>query len=67
MIDRWIQTVHPKKGALHRALYIPLHEHIPFGEEHAIERKPIGSHYHSISVTPHLKKMVNFAINVRKR
>ena len=26
---RWMQTVHPKKGALHRALKIPAGERIP--------------------------------------
>lgn len=66
MTNHWIQSVHLKPGALHRALHIPEGQTIPLREELDILKVPVGEHYHGIPVTAHLKEEVNFAVNVRR-
>jgi hypothetical protein len=67
MTDRWIQDVHPKVGALHQALHVPMDQPIPLREEMQIHGMPIGGHVDGIPITAHLKKEVQFALNVRKK
>jgi hypothetical protein len=37
---RWIQTIHIRKGALHRQLGIPVGEKIPVSLLHEVEHEP---------------------------
>ena len=37
---RWIQTIHIRKGALHRQLGIPIGEKIPVSLLHEVEHEP---------------------------
>lgn len=69
MVKKWIQeaTSERKKGALHRQLGIPQDKTIPKKMLHRIKKARLGTRIHGVSVTPLLKKRVNFAINVQKR
>ena len=65
--NRWIQAAKPKKGALHRQLGYPSHDTIPLGVLRKIMDANVGTHVRGQTITPLLKKRVNFALNVRKR
>jgi hypothetical protein len=68
---RWIQTVHPKKGALHRQLGIAPSRGIPTRVLDRVMAAPVGGTVtvrgRAVRVTPLLKKRVTFARNVRVR
>lgn len=57
--DNWIADAidHVNKGALHKALHVPEGQKIP---EKKLEK---ASH----SKDPHMRKMVNFAKNIKKK
>ena len=67
MVDKWAQDVEPHKGALHRALHIPMDQKIPVTEERRILAMPVGSRYDGITVTAKLKDQINFHLNVSGR
>jgi hypothetical protein len=54
-INKWMQDVHPKKGALHRALHIPEDKKIP---TQLLQKK-------AQSPNDHIKKMANLALRYR--
>lgn len=56
-----------KHGALHKQLGYPSAKQIPPGLEREIMEAKIGNRVRGHTVTPLLKKRVNFAVNVRKR
>ena len=62
----FIQGAHIKKGALHRQLGYPEGEKIPLGLLREIKSANVGTHVRGRTVTPLLKKRVNFAINIRR-
>jgi hypothetical protein len=66
VVEKWIQGAHPKKGALHRQLGIAEGRHITDKFLKEIVQTPIGNKARGRTVTPLLKKRVNFAFNVRK-
>lgn len=53
--DKWMQTVHPKKGALHKALHIP--------EDKKIPTSTLQKETHARS--PLMKKRANLALRYR--
>jgi hypothetical protein len=76
---KWIQeaTTEKKKGALHRQLGIPVKNKIPYAVLHQISNTPVGERIYInttgqtsntpfVTVTPLMKRRVNFALNVRK-
>lgn len=75
MVNRWIQNVHLKKGALSRQLGIPERENIPVKLLLKIKSTPLGRTVlnptkkgkRRITVTRLLKDRVDFALNVRRK
>jgi hypothetical protein len=65
--DKWIQSVAPTKGALHKQLGYSQTEPIPKKVLHDIVGTNIGKHSHGHTVTPLLKQRANFALNAQKR
>ena len=63
---KWIQQAAPKKGALHRQLGYPQTETLPLGLLKEIKQANPGTHVRGYTVTPLLKKRVNFVLNVRR-
>ena len=63
---KWIQAAHPKKGTLHRQLGYPQTETLPLGLLKEIQKAKPGNHVRGYTVTPLLKKRVNFALNIRR-
>jgi len=63
--EKWIQPVHPKKGALHRQLDYPSNHPLPPGLIKEIQGVDIGTHVRGHTVTPKLKRRVNFMMNIR--
>jgi hypothetical protein len=66
MTDKWIQKTHIKHGALHKQLGYSKSALLPEGLLNEIGSANIGTHVRGDTVTPLLKKRVNFALNVRK-
>lgn len=67
MNRKWIQNAQASKGALHRQLGIKPDTKIPKKLLHDIVSTDIGKHSHGHTVTPLLKKRVQFALNVQNR
>ena len=66
---KWIQqavTNVTKKGALHRQLGYPQTDTLPLGLLKEIRDARPGNHVRGHTVTPLLKKRVNFALNIRR-
>ena len=61
----WIQNAELKKGALHRQLGYADGRPIPVGLETKIQNANVGTHVYGHTVTPLLKRRVQFAINIR--
>jgi hypothetical protein len=66
MTEKWIQQAHIKSGALHKQLGYSRDALLPEGLLHEIGSANIGTHVRGHTVTPLLKRRVNFALNVRK-
>ena len=66
-VDMWIQKAKVKPGALHRQLGVDQSRPIPTNVLNQIQKAPIGTQVKGKSVTPLLKRRVNFALNMRKR
>jgi hypothetical protein len=60
---KWIPPV--KQGALHRQLGVPQGTNISKQTLSDVAHADISRHIHGVTVTPLLKKRVQFAINVR--
>ncbi len=65
-MSNWIQGTHIKSGALHKQLGYSRDASLPPGLLQEIGSANIGTHVRGHTVTPLLKKRVNFALNVRK-
>lgn len=63
----WIGKAKPKPGALHRQLGYSFGDHIPTAVLNRVQKSPNGAQIRGHTVTPLMKKRVNFAINVRKK
>lgn len=63
---KWIQGAHIKSGALHKQLGYSRDALLPDGLLKEISSANVGTHVRGHTVTPLLKKRVNFALNVRK-
>ena len=70
-MEKWIQNAFkhsPHKGALHRALHIPIDEKIPIHLLKHIVSAPLGMddiiYGHHVTITKHLKKQAQFLLNV---
>jgi len=66
MANDWIQKAKAKPGALHRQLGIDPKKPIPTPLLNRVKKAPIGTQVRGTSVTPLLKRRVNFALNMRK-
>lgn len=66
-INRWIQSVNPKPGALHRQLGYAASKDLPPGLLKEIYHARTGTHVRGHTVTPLLKHRVQFAVNAQKR
>ena len=67
MPNDWIQKAKAKPGALHRQLGIDPKKPIPTPLLNRVQKAPIGTQVRGYSVTPLMKRRVNFALNMRKR
>ena len=67
VMNKWIQNLEPKKGALHRQLGYPPDQPLPPGMIMDIHGADIGTHVRGHTVTRLLKQRVNFAINAQHR
>lgn len=56
-VNKWMQGVHPKKGALHKAMHIPKGKKIPTA---ALEKE-------THSKSPLMRKRANLALRYRGR
>jgi len=65
--EKWIAHVAPKKNALHKQLGVSPSKGIPIKTLTDVMKTDVGKKTHGVTVTPLLKKRVNFAINARKR
>jgi len=67
MANDWIGKAKVKPGALHRQLHIDKTQPIPTKVLNQVQKAPIGTQVKGVSVTPLLKRRVNFALNMRKK
>jgi hypothetical protein len=66
--EKWIQkaTANMQHGAHHKQLGIPASKTIPTKTLENVVNTGAGEKANKITVTPLLKKRVNFALNIRK-
>jgi hypothetical protein len=67
MAEDWIGKAKVKPGALHRQLHVDKTKPIPTKVLNQIQKAPLGTQVKGASVTPLLKRRVNFALDMRKR
>jgi hypothetical protein len=65
--DKWIQKAKPKPGALSRQLGYPVQDNIPTPVLKKIQSTPTGGTWRGRTITPLIKRRVNFALNMPNR
>jgi hypothetical protein len=63
----WIGKAKVKPGALHRQLGYSVGDNIPTPVLNRVQKSPVGTLINGRTVTPLMKKRVNFALNMRKK